>query len=223
MEFILRGLWQFVPVCSIPCISIFKNLTPQNIKTIEGATPNQRINFLKAHHLPVFWENPTVSPFHFQPELNALDQNFPQFVQVKAEFLLLEDAFRVKEQIAPPQRESPRFFDEIQEEEANNPKTIIEKVKTSKEKAETIRLEQAKEHHHFSSIEIDNTEEGLSAIALGKRLGVSNSTIGQQSKKGKDEFAAWTKRKDPDGLAWERRQVPTSKGKSKPRYFPVSN
>ena len=46
---------------------------------------------------------------------------------------------------------------------------------------------------------------GLSARGLSKRLGITHPVVGKMKNRGADIFAAWSKKLDPDGLAWELR------------------
>ena len=58
--------------------------------------------------------------------------------------------------------------------------------------------------------------DGLSQAELGRRLGKTSSTVAKSWNKGKIYFLAWTKKFDPDDIAWELRPV-AKKGKY---YFP---
>ncbi|MFB6275792.1 MAG: hypothetical protein ABEI32_06550, partial [Halothece sp.] len=42
MEFQIGGLWQFIPVCRVPCISVFKNATPERLEWIKQANIQSR-------------------------------------------------------------------------------------------------------------------------------------------------------------------------------------
>jgi gas vesicle protein len=50
-------------------------------------------------------------------------------------------------------------------------------------------------------------EKGSTGAALAKRLGWDDSELSKQARgKTREEFANWSKEKDPDGIAWERRE-----------------
>jgi hypothetical protein len=36
-EFKISGLWQFIPVCRVPCISVFKNFNKERLEFIKSA------------------------------------------------------------------------------------------------------------------------------------------------------------------------------------------
>ncbi len=108
-EFKLSGLWQFIPVCRTPCISVLRNFTPERLEYIKQADPASRVRFLKASHLPLLWKEPPVQPFRFNPKAGK-DQGHPAFVQVKAKFLPQRDVFGFSEQLAPPSEKAPRFL-----------------------------------------------------------------------------------------------------------------
>jgi hypothetical protein len=68
MEFKLCGLWQFIPVCRTPCISVFKNFTKERLDHIKQSEPAKKVKFMKASHLPLFWRDALVPPFRFNPK-----------------------------------------------------------------------------------------------------------------------------------------------------------
>ena len=53
---------------------------------------------------------------------------------------------------------------------------------------------------------------GLSQTKLAQRLGKSSNTVSKSCNKGKTYFLAWSKKYDPDGIAWELRTI-NNKGK----------
>ena len=108
-EFKLSGLWQFIPVCRTPCISVLRNFTPERLEYIKQAEPATRVKFMKASHLPLLWRDAPVTPFRFNPKAEK-DQGYPAFVQIKAKFLPQRDIFGFSEQLAPPSEKAPRFL-----------------------------------------------------------------------------------------------------------------
>ncbi|PNW53385.1 UNVERIFIED_CONTAM: hypothetical protein BEN50_09785 [Euhalothece sp. KZN 001] len=109
MEFQIAGLWQFIPVCRVPCISVFKNLTPERLEWIKQADAKQRVRFMKAAHLPVFWKEAPVKPFRYNPK--AEQQEKPAFVKIKAIFLPNKNAFGFKSLLeSPTTKEVPKFL-----------------------------------------------------------------------------------------------------------------
>jgi hypothetical protein len=60
----------------------------------------------------------------------------------------------------------------------------------------------------------DYLEKGLKGIELAKRLGCNSSNLARNGKKfAKEKFANWSRSKDPEGIAWERRDDK--------RYYPL--
>ncbi len=108
-EFKLKGLWQFIPVCRTPCISVQRNFTSERLEYIKQADPAKRIRFMKASHLPLLWRDAPLQPFRFNPKAGK-DQGHPAFVQVKAKFLPQRDVFGFSEQLASPSEKAPRFL-----------------------------------------------------------------------------------------------------------------
>ncbi|WP_053221575.1 hypothetical protein [Limnoraphis robusta] len=109
-EFRLCGLWQFIPVCRVPCISIFRNFNDERLAWIKEADPTRKVKFMKASHIPLLWKDAPVRPFRFNPKLEKEEQGKPHFVQVKAKFLPDRDLFGFVEELAPPIEKSPRFL-----------------------------------------------------------------------------------------------------------------
>ena len=117
LEFRLLGLWQFIPVCDIPCVSVFRNFSKQRLEYIREIDVSRRVSFLKAGHVPLLWEKPSVEPFRFNPE-SGEKQSSQLFIQVKAEFLPQQDVFSFVEQLAEPRDEAPIFLKAPKEERA---------------------------------------------------------------------------------------------------------
>ena len=108
-EFKLCGLWQFIPVCRTPCISIFKNFNKERLNYIKEAEPETKVRFMKASHLPLLWRDSPVRPFRFNPK-GGKDQGHPAFVSVKARFMPGRDCFGFVEILADPEEKAPRFL-----------------------------------------------------------------------------------------------------------------
>ncbi len=109
LEFKLCGLWQFIPVCRVPCVSIFRNFTEERKLFIKQAEPYVKLRFMKANHLPLFWRDSQARPFRFNPRLDK-DQGRPMFVQIKAKFNPEREQFEFIEELAEPIHEAPRFL-----------------------------------------------------------------------------------------------------------------
>jgi hypothetical protein len=109
-EFRLCGLWQFIPVCKTPCVSVFRNFTRERLEIAKQATPASRVRFMKASHLPLLWKDAPVAPFRFNPKLEKEQQGKPMFVSLKAKFLPGRNVFGFSALLAPPLTDPPKFF-----------------------------------------------------------------------------------------------------------------
>ena len=109
-EFKICGLWQFIPVCRQPCISIFLNFKQERLDYLKKSDdPTKQAKFMKATHIPVLWQDSPVRPFRFNPR-GEKDQGHPYFVQIKAAFLPHRDAFGFVEQLGEPIEQPPKFM-----------------------------------------------------------------------------------------------------------------
>lgn len=110
MEFKLSGLWQFIPVCQTPCISVFKNYTTERKDFIKEADVAVKVKFMKGSHVPLMWKDAPIRPFRFNPKLDKEQQGHAAFVQVKAVFVPEKEVFVFQELTAPPASNPPRFL-----------------------------------------------------------------------------------------------------------------
>ena len=118
MEFKLCGLWQFIPVCRTPCISVFKNFSKERLDHIKQSEPAKKVKFMKASHLPLFWRDALVPPFRFNPKAPKEEQGRPVFVQIKAKFVPHRDAFEFDSLLELPQEKPPRFLKASKDDKA---------------------------------------------------------------------------------------------------------
>jgi hypothetical protein len=109
-EFKLSGLWQFIPVCSTPCVTILKNYTEERKEFIKEADLALKVKFMKASHLPVVWRDAPVRPFRFNPKAPKENQGNPAFVQLKAAFVPETELFQVLALTSTPAVKAPRFL-----------------------------------------------------------------------------------------------------------------
>ncbi|MEC4803925.1 MAG: hypothetical protein SAJ12_20690 [Jaaginema sp. PMC 1079.18] len=144
-EFQLCGLWQFIPVCRVPVISILRNFTDNRLDYIKSADPVQKVRFMKAAHLPLLWKDSPVKPFRFNPKAQKDEQGKPTFVQVKARFLPQRNVFGFSSLLAPPSEKAPRFLKASKADKAaaQKEKKAIKKPKSddSPEEPETDNQE----------------------------------------------------------------------------------
>ncbi len=109
-EFILRGMWQFIPVCQTPCISVFKNFSKERLDWIKTIEDWKKVKFMRVSHLPLLWRDSPVKPFRFNPKLEKEQQGKAIFVSLKAKFLPGRDVFAFIQQLSKASEEPPKFF-----------------------------------------------------------------------------------------------------------------
>ncbi len=108
-EFTIGGLWQYIPQCSSPCLTIKKNWSPSLVNYVEPLSSQQKAQVLRPTHLPVEWWEAPVEAFRYSKELAELSSK-PWFVKVKAVFLPESAKFKVIEQLAAPTLERPKYL-----------------------------------------------------------------------------------------------------------------
>ena len=59
--FYLSGIWQFIPVCKQPVISVYRN------------KKRHKLDKLKVNHCPIFWRDSPVKPYRFNPKTKGKD------------------------------------------------------------------------------------------------------------------------------------------------------
>ena len=109
-EFRMAGLWQFIPVCATPCITVLKNFSQERLAFIKEADVSAKVKFMKGSHIPLLWSNPPIRPFRFNPRLDKEQQGKAPFVQVTARFLPERDAFEFVAMRSLPATNSPKFL-----------------------------------------------------------------------------------------------------------------
>ncbi|MDJ0713835.1 MAG: hypothetical protein QNJ54_06415 [Prochloraceae cyanobacterium] len=141
-EFKLCGLWQFIPVSRIPCVSIFRNFNKERLEYIKQAEPATKAKFMKASHIPLLWRDAPVRPFRFDPKAGK-DQGQPSFVSVKAKFIPSRDAWGFVETIAEHREKAPRFLkvskkDKAAAQKGTSPKKEFKEKKPIKKPVKKI-------------------------------------------------------------------------------------
>ncbi|MDJ0719636.1 MAG: hypothetical protein QNJ54_36335 [Prochloraceae cyanobacterium] len=116
-EFKLCGLWQFIPVCRTPCVSIFRNFNKERLDYIKQAEPATKAKFMKAAHIPLLWRDGPVRPFRFNPKADK-DQGRPSFISVKARFMPSRDTWGFVEELAEHREKAPKFLKVSKEDKA---------------------------------------------------------------------------------------------------------
>jgi hypothetical protein len=103
-EFILRGVWQYIPKSNQPVFTIYRNDLQRGSKVF-----NQ--------HLPLIWHDE--EPFRFQ---EGETRSKPKFYQIKARLLPSKGCFEFASQIAEPMNRLPRRVGQKYSPEQNQQK-----------------------------------------------------------------------------------------------------
>lgn len=80
--FQLSGLWQFIPVCKCPVVSVFRNFSPSLLKDFKASDALAKIWLAKTNHVPLNWRDSILPPKLKRPN----DQQTVPFVSVLATF-----------------------------------------------------------------------------------------------------------------------------------------
>ncbi len=103
--FVLRGIWQYIPQCKFPVISIYRNRN--QLPAFKKLNAKQQFHFAKPHHIPVVW-SATIEPFKYNPSVEKSEQMPRYFVEVRAVFK--DGLYVVEEMLREPTVEIPRFI-----------------------------------------------------------------------------------------------------------------
>jgi len=131
-EFKICGLWQFIPVCRVPCISVFKNFNKQRLEFIKSAPVDKKVNYMKASHIPVVWRDAPVPPFRFNPKLEKEAQGKASFVQIKARFNSERDNFEFVSLLGVPTDSPPNYLKAGKKDKLSAAKTKLAASKARK-------------------------------------------------------------------------------------------
>lgn len=127
MEFKFAGVYQRIPVCSIPCLTIYRNYNETRLKKLKAVQPIYKVRAMKALHIPIFWKESPIKPFSFnQREPEKSGQTF--FVQCLANFLPHKNAFGFKSLISTSEK-IPRF---LKVDKQTKIEAIRQKIKVAK-------------------------------------------------------------------------------------------
>jgi hypothetical protein len=137
-EFKICGLWQFIPVCRVPCISVFKNFNQQRLEYIKSAPLDKKVNFMKASHIPVLWRDSPVPPFRFNKNLDKETQGKASFVQLKARFNSANDNFEFVELLEIPSESPPNYLKAGKKDKADAARTKLAASKARKHSSNPI-------------------------------------------------------------------------------------
>ena len=159
-EFKLSGLWQFIPVCRTPCITVMKNFSDERLEYIKQAELASKVNFMKASHIPLMWRDAPVNPFRFNPKLEKEQQGKAMFVTIKARFIPGKDMFGFDSLLALPQDEPPKHLKAGKKDKAQ-----VLKNKMTRKREEN-RKEPIKVKIKPKIIDNNSSQVGTSAAAV---------------------------------------------------------
>lgn len=103
-EFILRGIWQFIPQYRRPLISVMRNWCE---KEKRDDLLNKGDQF-KPVHIPILWKDSPVPPYRFNPKAEQQPDRY--FVELKCRFISKMDSFGVKEILSEPTTTHPKYL-----------------------------------------------------------------------------------------------------------------
>jgi len=104
-EFLLRGIWQFIPVCQTPVITILQNYNEDFKKRIKKLDDVRKCKLLKAIHAPLFWRDAIVNPFRYRKDSESQPDKY--FVSMKARLDFNREAFMFDSLLGLPTTELP--------------------------------------------------------------------------------------------------------------------
>lgn len=110
LEFSFSGLWQFIPVCQYPVITVQRNFSRERLELIKELEASDRVKCLKPSHVPIVWDKPLIKPFKFNPRLDKEQQGKPPFIQITARFSSSNDTFEFVALRNLPSENAPRFI-----------------------------------------------------------------------------------------------------------------
>ncbi|NJO94592.1 MAG: hypothetical protein HC820_10160, partial [Hydrococcus sp. RM1_1_31] len=98
-EFLIKGVWQFVPQLRTPCISVYRNW--------DATDPTEKF---KAAHLPVLMRRSDgVNPFRFNPKIPSEQLPKRYFVEGKFRLIPSKNCFGWVEDLSAPSSSLPRY------------------------------------------------------------------------------------------------------------------
>lgn len=137
-EFKISGLWQFIPVCRVPCISVFKNFNKERLEFIKSASVEKKVNYMKASHIPVVWRDAPVPPFRFNPKLDKEAQGKASFVQIQARFNSERDNFEFVSLLGVPSDSPPNYLKAGKKDKLSAAKTKLAALKARKRSSSSV-------------------------------------------------------------------------------------
>ncbi len=126
LGFMLRGIWQYIPHCKTPVITIYRN--HQQKVYFKNLSKSQQLAFAQPLHIPVVWDAP-VEPFKFNPEAEKDSQMPRYFVEVRAIFK--DGLYVVEEMLREPTLKIPKFIKVSKKEQDKSVEKTAQKAELS--------------------------------------------------------------------------------------------
>ena len=117
-DFIFRGIWNIVPYCPLPVISIHRNIN--TLGFYQRLSFKAKKAFIRPQDFPVVW-SALIEPFQYNPELDPREQMPRYFVQVRAIFK--DGQFEVVETLEKPTLKIPRYIKPLKNNQNTKPQT----------------------------------------------------------------------------------------------------
>ncbi len=124
--FMLRGIWQYIPHCKTPVITIYRNRAQKVY--FKNLSKSQQLSFAQPRHIPVVWDAP-VEPFKFNPEAEKDSQMPRYFVEVRAIFK--DGLYVVEEMLREPTLKIPKFIKVSKKEQDKSVEKTAQKAELS--------------------------------------------------------------------------------------------
>jgi hypothetical protein len=107
-EFLLRGVWQFIPVCQTPVITVVQNYNEAFKKRTKKLDDAKKCKLLKAIHCPLFWRDAIVPAFRYRKDSESQPDKY--FVSIKARLDFKREAFTFESLLGMPTTELPNGY-----------------------------------------------------------------------------------------------------------------
>ena len=116
-EFKISGIWQYIPVCKSPCLSVFRNETEKLIAELKKCDTVKKAMLVKANHVPINFYDGLPKALRFVKPVEGENQKYkPLFISIKAKFDPSTNEFNFVNLLCDPDTKIPRYL-KLQKEE----------------------------------------------------------------------------------------------------------
>lgn len=130
LEFKISGIWQYIPVCKSPCLSVFRNETEELIAEIKKCDPAKKAMLVKANHVPINFYTGLTKAFRFVKPVEGENKKYnPLFVSIKAKFDPSTNEFNFVELLCEPDTKIPRYLKLNKEEKVAAARARASKIR----------------------------------------------------------------------------------------------